>query len=84
MKDSVLYTTAGQLTKDFYKQIALDAGLGIRVDVNILIIRLDLAIPFYKPWLAEGERWTFKAMKPGDPDWRKENLIWNFALGYPF
>jgi outer membrane protein insertion porin family len=84
MKDSVLYTPAGQLTRDFYKQIALDAGLGIRVDVNILVIRLDLGIPFYKPWLDEGQRWTFNSMKVGDPDWRKNNLIWNFALGYPF
>ena len=84
MKDSILYTTAGQLTKDFYKQIAVDAGIGIRMDISILVIRLDLAIPFYKPWLSEGERWTFKSMKPGDPDWRKDNLVWNFALGYPF
>jgi outer membrane protein insertion porin family len=84
MKDSILYSSAGQLTKDFYKQIAIDAGLGLRVDVSILVIRLDLAIPFYKPWLVEGQRWTFNAMKFNDSDWRKENLIWNFALGYPF
>jgi outer membrane protein insertion porin family len=84
MKDSILYTSAGQLTKNFYKQIAVDAGLGLRVDVSILVIRLDLAIPFCKPWLPEGQRWTFNTMKFGDPDWRKENLIWNFALGYPF
>jgi outer membrane protein assembly factor BamA len=84
MKDSLLYTTAGQLTKNFYKQIAVDAGVGIRVDITILVIRLDLAIPFYKPWLAEGQRWTFKSMDVGDPDWRKDNLVWNLALGYPF
>jgi outer membrane protein insertion porin family len=84
MKDSVLYTPAGRLTKDFYKEIAIDAGAGLRVDISILVIRLDLAIPFYKPWLPQGQRWTFNALKPGDPDWRKENLIWNFALGYPF
>ena len=84
MKDSVLYTKAGQLTKDFYKQIAVDAGAGLRVDISLFVIRLDLAIPFYKPWLPEGERWTFKKIKFGDPDWRKENLIWNFALGFPF
>lgn len=84
MKDSLLYTTAGQLTKDFYKQIAVDAGLGIRLDISILVIRLDLAIPFYKPWLSEGQRWTFKSMELGDSEWRKDNLVWNFALGYPF
>jgi outer membrane protein assembly factor BamA len=84
MKDSILYKKQGQLSKDFYKQIAIDAGLGLRIDVSIIIIRLDLALPFYKPWFPEGQRWTFKDFDPGDPDWRKENLIWNFALGYPF
>jgi outer membrane protein assembly factor BamA len=84
MKDTLLYKKEGQLTKEFYKQIALDAGLGLRVDITILVIRLDLAIPLYKPWLSEGQRWTFKDFNPGDSDWRKENLIWNFALGYPF
>jgi outer membrane protein assembly factor BamA len=84
MKDTILYKKEGQLTKDFYKQIALDAGLGLRVDITILVIRLDLAIPLYKPWKPEGQRWNFKDFNLGDPDWRKENLIWNFALGYPF
>lgn len=84
MKDSVLYGKAGQLSQDFYKQIAMDAGFGLRLDVSILIIRLDLAMPLYKPWLEEGQRWTFRDIKFGDPDWRKQNLIWNFALGYPF
>jgi outer membrane protein insertion porin family len=84
MKDSILYTSAGQLTKDFYKQIAMDVGLGIRMDVKILVIRLDLGIPFYKPWLDEGQRWTFNLIKVGDKEWRKDNFIWNFALGYPF
>jgi outer membrane protein insertion porin family len=84
MKDTLLYGKAGQLSKDFIKQIAIDAGIGFRIDATILIIRLDLAIPFYKPWLDEGQRWTFKDFNISDPDWRKENLVWNFALGYPF
>ena len=84
MKDSLLYSKEGQLSKDFYKQIAMDAGLGLRFDVSILIIRLDLAMPFYKPWLEAGQQWTFKDIELGNRDWRKQNLIWNFALGYPF
>jgi len=48
------------------------------------VARLDLAIAFYKTWLPEGQRWTFSKMKWGDPDWWKENLVLNFALGYPF
>ena len=60
--------------------IASITGLRHALDV----VNLDLAIPFCKPWLPEGKCRTFSTMKWGDPDWRKENLVWNFALGYPF
>ena len=84
MKDTVLYTPKGKLTKDFYKEIAMDAGIGLRLDVTILVLRLDLGIPLYKPFLEPGERWSIKDIKLGDSDWRKENLVLNLAIGYPF
>jgi len=84
MKDSILYSTAGQLSKDFIKQFALDVGTGLRFDLTLLIIRLDLGIPIYKPYLTAGERWIFHDFNIGDPDWRRENLVLNFAIGYPF
>ena len=84
MKDTLLYTPKGQLTKDFYKQIALDAGIGLRLDVTILVLRLDLGMPLYKPFLDPGQRWIFSDFRFGDSDWRKENLVLNLAIGYPF
>lgn len=71
-------------TGKFISQLAVDAGAGLRVDASILVVRLDLAFPLRKPWLPEGERWVMKDIKFGDPDWRKENLILNIAIGYPF
>jgi outer membrane protein assembly factor BamA len=65
-------------------QLAVDGGIGLRVDASILVVRLDLATPFRKPWLPAGEEWVLKDIKFGDPDWRKENLILNIAIGYPF
>jgi len=84
MKDTVLYTPKGKLTKDFIKEIALDVGIGLRLDVTILVLRLDLGIPLYKPFLELGERWVINDMRFGNPDWRKENLVLNLAIGYPF
>jgi len=84
MKDTILYKEAGKLTKDFWKQIAIDAGTGIRLDISILVLRLDLGIPFYKPWLPEGDRWTFQYFDLGSSDWRKENLVLNLAIGHAF
>ncbi len=68
----------------FGNQIAVDAGAGLRVDASIIVVRLDLAFPLRKPWLPSDERWVIKDIKFGDPDWRKENLILNIAIGYPF
>ena len=68
----------------FYKEFAVGAGVGLRFVFSYLVIRLDLAVPLRKPWLAEGSRWVFDDINLGSKDWRKENLLLNFAVGYPF
>jgi outer membrane protein insertion porin family len=73
-----------KFTSDFLKELAAGTGLGLRVDISILILRLDLAFPIRKPWLPESERWVFDQIKFGDSQWRKENLVFNLAIGYPF
>ncbi len=84
MKDTLLYGPAGKLSKNFIKEIAMDGGLGLRIDITVLILRLDLGMPFYKPWLPEGDRWVLDKISLGNKDWRKENLVYNIAIGYPF
>jgi outer membrane protein assembly factor BamA len=70
--------------KTFYREIAVGAGAGLRFDFNYIIVRLDLAIPLCKPYLPQGSRWAINQIDMGNPAWRKENLVWNFAIGYPF
>lgn len=70
--------------KDFLKELAMGAGVGLRMDIQIFVIRFDIAFPIRKPWLPQGERWVAGDTNFGDPDWRRENLIFNLALGYPF
>jgi outer membrane protein assembly factor BamA len=70
--------------KDFYKQLAVGGGLGLRLDFTYVKLRLDLATPFCKPWLPEGERWVINDIKPFEKVWRKQNLILNIAVDYPF
>lgn len=71
-------------SKDWYRELAVGAGLGLRVDVSILILRLDVAFPLRKPWLPEGSRWVLDKVDFGSAAWRRENLIYNIAIGYPF
>jgi outer membrane protein assembly factor BamA len=69
---------------DFYRQIAVGTGLGLRLDVTYFVLRLDAAFPIRKPYNAEGNRWVFEELAFGQPAWRAENLVYNLALGYPF
>ncbi len=71
-------------SKEFISELAVDAGAGLRLDLSFLILRLDLGFPIRKPYLPKGDRWVFNDIKFGDKAWRKENLVFNLAIGYPF
>ena len=73
-----------QFSTDFLKELAVGAGVGLRFDFNFLILRTDLAFPLRKPHLSEGNRWVIDEINLADRTWRKENLIFNLAIGYPF
>ncbi len=60
----------------FYKQIALDAGIGFRIDISFLILRLDFAYAMRNPYPNEsGDYWRFGQGK----NWKM-----NMGIGYPF
>jgi outer membrane protein insertion porin family len=68
----------------FANELAVGAGIGLRIDVSFFVLRFDLATPLRKPWLEENHRWVFDQINIGNPSWRSENLILNIAIGYPF
>lgn len=68
----------------FYRELALGAGVGLRVNVGFFVLRLDVAFPLSKPYLPTGERWVGDQLRFGSGQWRKENLNWNFSFGHPF
>lgn len=62
----------------FYDQIAVDAGIGLRLDFNIAVVRLDWAFPLRNPYPnANGDHWLFD-----DFSLLNSHLVFN--LGYPF
>lgn len=68
----------------FYKEIAVGTGFGLRLDFDFFVIRFDSAFPLREP-IANGQfGWTFKDLAIYKKSWRKENLIYNLAIGYPF
>jgi len=73
-----------QFTKNFMSQLAVGTGIGVRLDLTILLLRIDLGIPLREPWLPAGHRWVFDKIDFSNRQWRRENLVLNLAIGYPF
>jgi outer membrane protein assembly factor BamA len=82
--DESTYGPGSQFSNDFIKQLAIGGGLGLRIDLSYFLIRADLATPFQKPYLPEGERWVLNQINFRSRDWRRDNLLLNIAVGYPF
>lgn len=62
----------------FYKQIAVDAGLGVRLDFSIAVIRLDWAFPLRNPYPDNaGNYWIID-------DFSLLNSHLSLNIGYPF
>lgn len=60
----------------FYKQLGFNTGLGLRIDIKFVILRLDWGVQLHSPNLPAGERWI-QGLK-----WK--NTALNFGVGYPF
>ena len=73
-----------KFTKNFMSELAVGAGAGLRFDFSFLVLRTDFAFPLRKPNLPSGNRWVLDQINFGNGTWRKENLIFNLAIGYPF
>ncbi len=60
----------------FYKQLAFNTGIGLRLDIKFAILRLDWGIQLHNPNNPAGERWIH--------DFKWSNTALNFGVGYPF
>jgi outer membrane protein assembly factor BamA len=62
---------------NFYKEIAIAYGLGVRFDLGFLLLRFDLGTKAYDPGLDLSKR--FILFKP-----KLNHMAWHLAIGYPF
>lgn len=70
-----------EFSSGFLSQLAVGAGIGLRFDISFLVIRADVATPIHRPWDPANITPGFQF---ADPDYRRENLVLNLAIGYPF
>ncbi|CAM3574199.1 BamA/TamA family outer membrane protein [Zobellia roscoffensis] len=72
-------TTEGKFGSDWMRELGVGVGFGLRVDIQSFVIRFDFASPLQVPYNPEGERLRTPFFDGGSG-----NLIFNFAIGYPF
>jgi len=71
-------------SSDFLSELAVGTGVGLRFDLQFLILRTDLAFPIRVPYYEKGNRWVLDQVDFGNSQWRRDNLVFNLAIGYPF
>ena len=71
-------------SKHFLDQIAADAGVGLRFNLTVLVLRTDLGFPIIEPNLPAGQHVVIDKIDFGSSKWRGDNLVFNLAIGYPF
>lgn len=62
----------------FYKELAFSYGLGLRLELDMFVFRLDGAMKAFNPALSGKERYSIIR-----PDFGRDFAI-HFAIGYPF
>lgn len=84
LKNDTMFTNkpGSKFTSKFLSQLAIDAGVGVRLDITLFVIRLDVAFPLRKPWVVPPL--VLRQIDFRDPAWRRQNLVFNLAIGYPF
>ncbi len=62
----------------FYQQLAASLGVGLRLNLGFVLIRLDLGMKVFDPSLAGAERWRIRHIDSTD------DFALHLAIGYPF
>ena len=65
----------------FVSKMIVTAGVGLRLDVDYLVLRADLGFLLYYPWLPSGYQWAWQVAKLINEI--PPNGI-TFGIGYPF
>jgi outer membrane protein assembly factor BamA len=65
--------------KDFYKEIAIGTGIGARLDLSFVLIRIDWGFKLKDPGNTEGQKWIFQ-----NDNYKLSKTTFQFGIGYPF
>ena len=70
--------------KRFYKELAVDVGIGLRLDFDFFVIRLDWALPIYDPTRSDEQGRVFNRKWLNAPHALTLSQGLKLAIGYAF
>ncbi|MFN5149241.1 MAG: BamA/TamA family outer membrane protein [Flavobacteriia bacterium] len=87
-----------QFSGNWYREIALSAGAGLRLDLDFFILRFDFGWPLTEPSMPKGEKWIFNKKRT---QYNQEiasyylvghqavipkpfSFVYHFGIGFPF
>ncbi|MDR0364428.1 MAG: BamA/TamA family outer membrane protein [Bacteroidales bacterium] len=76
LRDDKDFTNGSFKLSKFYKELYWNTGLGLRLDIDFFVIRLDFGLPIYNPGY-NGDKWIVRHLHLRD-------IVLNFGIGYPF
>lgn len=68
----------------FYKELAVDVGIGLRLDFDFFVIRLDYAVPIYDPMRSSEQGKTINIKWLDPPHSLRFSQGLKLAIGYAF
>jgi outer membrane protein assembly factor BamA len=67
------------------KDLAVNCGLGLRLDISgLFVLRADVGFPVKNPDYPVDGGWILNKIKPLNGDWISHNVVPHIAIGYPF
>jgi hypothetical protein len=76
-KDNESFPNGEFFWKNIPRDLAVGGGVGLRWDLNFVVVRLDAAVPLRDPSRLENKKWVVSKMQMKD-------FVLNFGIGYPF
>lgn len=87
-----------QISKNWFKEIGVSLGYGLRLDFDYFIARFDFGLPIYSPGMPVGSRWIYESKEAFHnaaasyygSDWKSKVptrlfvIQPHFGIGFPF
>lgn len=94
LRDNEITTNGTFKVNQFFSQIAVGSGFGLRLDMDYFVLRLDAGLKLKDPQFDKGEQWVIKNFfrsrefkrtfyETHRPD-RYSFIQYNFSVGLPF